>query len=70
MNRVASRFDYLRKKKRKALIPYIMGGYPSLNDTPRLLELLASNGADLIEVGVPFSDPLAIPGLQQVEHRR
>lgn len=59
MNPVALRFQDLKKKNQKALIPYIMGGDPDLATTQRLLEMLAENGADLIEVGVPFSDPLA-----------
>ena len=59
MNQVTSKFQILRTEKRKALIPYIMGGDPGLKETARLLELLAENGADLIEVGVPFSDPVA-----------
>jgi tryptophan synthase alpha chain len=59
MNRVESRFALLKKRNEKALIPYIMGGDPDLAATVRLLKLLAKSGADLIEVGVPFSDPLA-----------
>lgn len=59
MNRIAARFGLLREQKVKALIPYIMGGDPDLKVTPRLLETLVAAGVDLIEVGVPFSDPLA-----------
>jgi tryptophan synthase alpha chain len=59
MNQVAARFAKLSVKQEKALIPYIMGGDPDLSATPRLLETLVAAGADLIEVGVPFSDPLA-----------
>lgn len=59
MNKVAERFRRLGEARQKALIPYIMGGYPDLGSTAKQLERLAKNGADLIEVGVPFSDPLA-----------
>jgi tryptophan synthase alpha chain len=59
MNRVEARFAELSARKGKALIPYIMGGDPDLGATARLLETLVAAGADLIEVGVPFSDPLA-----------
>jgi tryptophan synthase alpha chain len=66
MNQVQSRFNELREQKRKAFIPYIMGGYPELDSTGELIKLLAGCGADFIEVGVPFSDPLADgPVIQQ-----
>lgn len=59
MNRVALQFQKLRETGKKAFIPYIMGGDPDLASLPRILETLSEAGADLIEVGVPFSDPLA-----------
>ncbi|MCL6591216.1 MAG: tryptophan synthase subunit alpha [Firmicutes bacterium] len=59
MNQVQARFQELRAQNRKAFIPYIMGGYPNLAATGELINLLAGCGADFIEVGVPFSDPLA-----------
>lgn len=59
MNRIASGFQELKRTGRKAFIPYIMGGDPDLPHLPRILERLAACGADFIEVGVPFSDPLA-----------
>ncbi len=59
MNRVALQFQKLREMGKKAFIPYVMGGDPDLAGLPRLLETLTKSGADLIEVGVPFSDPLA-----------
>lgn len=52
-------FKQLRQKRRKALIPFIMGGEPSLSTLGSLLLTLEDAGADLIEVGIPFSDPLA-----------
>ena len=59
MNRIATKFNELRIAGKKAFIPYIMGGDPDLVNTELLLNLLAGAGADFIEVGVPFSDPLA-----------
>lgn len=59
MNRVAMRFEELKKTGRKAFIPYIVGGDPDLTSLPLVLETLVQSGADLIEIGVPFSDPLA-----------
>ncbi len=57
--RIAASFARLRQEHRAALIPYIMVGYPSLQATRQLVDLLSQQGADLIELGVPFSDPLA-----------
>ena len=44
---------------RAALMPYLMGGFPTLEDSVRIGEAYAESGADLVELGVPFSDPLA-----------
>ncbi len=59
MNRIKEKFDELRKKGKKALIPYITPEFPVQGVTLPLLRELDSAGADLIEIGVPFSDPLA-----------
>lgn len=59
MNRVAEQFATLRANRKKALIPYIMGGYPEPSTTIKLIEMLVKTGADCIEVGAAFSDPLA-----------
>lgn len=56
---LARRFAAWREEGRRAFIPYLTHGYPRPSDTPRLLERLAGAGADIIELGVPFSDPLA-----------
>ena len=53
------RFAAWREEGRRAFIPYLTHGYPEPEATPRLLEKLAGAGADVIELGVPFSDPLA-----------
>ena len=57
MNRINKKFKELGKKK--ALIIYITAGYPNLSKTKELIFELEKNGADIIELGIPFSDPLA-----------
>lgn len=59
MNRIDAKFIQLRRQRKKALIPFIVGGYPNLATTGRLLPALEKVGADLIELGIPFSDPMA-----------
>ncbi|PKH47363.1 tryptophan synthase subunit alpha, partial [Dehalococcoides mccartyi] len=54
MSRVSDAFQ-----KRKSLIAYITVGYPDIETTLRLVPLLEENGVDIIELGIPFSDPLA-----------
>ena len=56
---IAERFERLRAAKRKALVPYITAGDPGVSETVELLKGLEDAGADCIEVGVPFSDPMA-----------
>ena len=59
MSRIAARFEELRRARRKALIPYITAGDPSPQMTVPLLHALVEAGADIVELGVPFSDPMA-----------
>jgi len=59
MNRIDNVFNKLQKENKKALIPYVCCGYPSLEFTEKLVVKLAQSGADLIELGVPYSDPVA-----------
>jgi tryptophan synthase alpha chain len=59
VNRIDRTFQELRPRGRLALIAYLTAGYPSLQDTPSLVEAVASAGADMVELGFPFSDPLA-----------
>ena len=59
MNRISEKFKELRAAKKKALIAYITAGYPDLKATEALVLALERAGADIIELGVPFSDPLA-----------
>jgi len=59
MSRIAATFEALRKQGRKALIPFITAGDPDPKLTVPLMHALAKAGADVIELGVPFSDPMA-----------
>lgn len=59
MSRIADRFATLRVKGEGALVVFITAGDPSLKTTEKLIPALAEAGADIIEIGIPFSDPLA-----------
>ncbi len=59
MTRIGRLFECLKRDGRKGLIAYITAGDPSPDQTPALVEALERGGADLIELGVPFSDPIA-----------
>lgn len=70
MSRISDVFKNLKKTGRKALIPYIMAGDPSLEATKRHVLDLEAAGADMVELGVPFSDPLADgPTIQRASER-
>jgi len=57
--RIAAVFSAAREEGRSALMPYLMGGFPDAETSLAVAESYAEAGADLIELGVPFSDPLA-----------
>ena len=59
MSRIASTLSALQRAGRKALIPYITAGFPQADVTPSLMHALVEGGADILELGVPFSDPMA-----------
>lgn len=59
MTKIAAKFAELKSKGEKALILYVTAGDPPLDQLPAVLETLEEAGADLIEVGIPFSDPIA-----------
>jgi len=59
MTRIDSTFEKLKSQHKKALIPYVMAGDPNPETTVSLLHDLVKHGADMIEVGLPFSDPMA-----------
>ncbi len=59
MSRIESTLQQLQAQGRKALIPYVTAGFPYADVTPELLHAFVSAGSDIIELGVPFSDPMA-----------
>ena len=59
MNRISTTFDQLKAQGRKALVPYVTAGFPFADITPALMHGMVEAGADVIELGVPFSDPMA-----------
>ena len=59
MSRIDTTLTALKKQGRKALIPYVTAGFPFVDVTPELMHGLVAGGADVIELGVPFSDPSA-----------
>jgi len=70
MSRISEKFQTLAEKKQKALIPYITAGDPDLETTEALILAMQRQGADIIELGVPFSDPMADgPVIQRATER-
>jgi len=70
MNRIEKVFKELKKKNKKAFIPYIMAGDPSLESTMDTILMFERCGADIVELGVPFTDPLADgPTIQRAAER-
>ena len=69
MSRIAETFAALRARRRTGLVAFLTVGYPSVEETLRLVPALIEGGADVIELGVPFSDPLAEgPTIQRSSH--
>lgn len=70
MSRIKTVFERLRATNRKALVPFITAGDPSADDTLPLMDTLVHAGSDIIELGVPFSDPMADgPTIQRASER-
>lgn len=70
MSRIAGRFQQLAAQGRKALVPYIVAGDPEMALTVPLMHALVAAGADIIELGVPFSDPMSEGPVIQKAHER
>tara|TARA_R110000823_G_scaffold132777_10_gene261363 strand:+ start:13744 stop:14565 length:822 start_codon:yes stop_codon:yes gene_type:complete len=70
VSRIEARFRSLKEQGRTALIPYIVAGDPHPDVTVDLLHSLAAAGADIIEIGVPFSDPMSEGPVIQLAHER
>jgi tryptophan synthase alpha chain len=70
MNRIDKKFRELKRKKQKAFIAFITAGYPNLSITRKLILEFSKIGVDIIELGVPFSDPMADgPIIQEASQR-
>ncbi|MBU4306095.1 MAG: tryptophan synthase subunit alpha [Candidatus Omnitrophica bacterium] len=59
MNRIEQKSSWLKKNRKKACIAYITAGFPNLKTTKTAVKILEENGVDIIELGMPFSDPIA-----------
>lgn len=70
MSRIDSTFADLREVRRKALIPFLVAGDPDVTVTLRAVEALVQSGADMVELGVPFSDPIADGPVNQRAYQR
>ena len=70
MNRITKRFDDLRARNAKGLVIYIGAGDPDLGTTCKLAEAFSDVGVDVLELGVPFSDPLADGPVNQLSAQR
>ena len=70
MSRLTEFFSTLKRQHKRALIPYVVAGDPSPSGTVQLLHRLVAAGADVLEVGVPFSDPMSEGLVIQLGHER
>ncbi len=70
VSRIANCFELLKAQGRKALIPYFVAGDPSMETTVPLMHQLVAAGADIIELGIAFSDPMAEGPVIQLAHER
>jgi len=69
-NSIARRFDALKKKSRTALVCYVTAGHPDIERSLATLSALEEGGADVVELGVPFSDPIADGPIIQASSQR
>ncbi|HET9113695.1 MAG TPA: tryptophan synthase subunit alpha, partial [Burkholderiales bacterium] len=70
MSRIQSVFETLKSQNKAALIPFITAGDPDAGMTVQIMHSLATAGADIIELGIPFSDPMADgPAIQRASER-
>jgi tryptophan synthase alpha chain len=70
MNRIAQKFQALQAERRKALVSYIVNGDPTPNITLLAMHRMVKAGVDILEIGVPFSDPMAEGPVIQRSHER
>lgn len=70
MNRIEKTFHHLKKEGRAANISFLTAGDPTIHQTPALIKALVDGGSDIVEIGIPFSDPLADgPVIQAASNR-
>jgi tryptophan synthase alpha chain len=70
LSRITTKFNELQKKQKKALIPFFTVGDPNLSQTVPLMHTMVAGGVDILELGVPFSDPMADgPVIQRASER-
>ena len=65
-NRIEQKFDLLKNDKKAAFVAYVCGGDPTIDKSLEILLSIDEAGADIIEIGIPFSDPLADGVVNQV----
>ena len=70
MNRLTQKLDKLRKENKKALVAYLVAGDPDMDSTLEIMHLFVESGVDVIEIGVPFTDPIAEGPIIQKAHDR
>ena len=70
MNRLTKRLTELKKQNKKALVAYLVAGDPDIETTLQLMQLFIESGVDVIEIGVPFTDPIAEGPIIQKAHDR
>ena len=69
-NRIEKKFAELKSRNQKGLICYVLGGYPSADTCEKIISSIVDGGADIIEIGIPFSDPIADgPTIQEASFR-
>ena len=70
MNRLTNTLENLKNKSEKALVAYLVAGDPDIETTLELMMMLVDSGVDIIEIGVPFTDPIAEGPIIQKAHDR
>jgi len=70
MSRIAAKFAELRKSRRPAFVPFVTAGDPDFETSFEIVQKLPASGADIIEIGIPFSDPMADGPINQASYLR
>ena len=70
MNRLTNTLEDLKNNSKKALVAYLVAGDPDIETTLELMTILVESGVDIIEIGVPFTDPIAEGPIIQKAHDR